>query len=75
MPKYSFECYLWASVHPQPQDGGHEDALARTARQMPLGFLRVWLQLCGKGAAAPANSGVSKHDYPTADQAVGERGF
>lgn len=23
------------------------------------------------GGSAPANSGVSKHDYPTADQAVG----
>ena len=75
MPKYTFECPACEvqfertlkmdehPTHPCPSCRG----------QAP----RVWMgqgfgfDFAAPANAAPANTGVAKHDYPTADQAVG----
>lgn len=72
MPKYSFECSpcdlqfhrtLKIGTHPTHECPKCGDQAPRLWESFGFAF--------APGGKAPANSGVSKHDYPTADYAVG----
>lgn len=71
MPKYSFECECGLQFTRTLKMGEHKthecpnckDDAARVFEGFGFSF--------AQGGAAPGNSGVTKHDYPTADQAVG----
>lgn len=75
MPKYTFECASCDARftrklkmgehpdHPCPSCGSQADRLWDGES---FGF-----DFQESTTAAPGNSGVSKHDYPTADQAIG----
>lgn len=72
MPKYSFECSncsthfsrnLKMGEHPTHECPNCHEEAPRAWEGFGFSFAR--------GGSAPANSGVAKHDYPSADQVVG----
>lgn len=72
MPKYSFECSACNLFFSRNLKMGDYKALScpncnSDAPRVFEGFGFNFAQ----GGSAPANSGVAKHDYPTADYAVG----
>lgn len=73
MPKYAFQCPQCGPFNRTLKIGNHQDhpcPVCHTTSPRVLagqGFGFAFAQ----GGSAPANSGVSKHDYPTADQVVG----
>lgn len=75
MPKFAFECGACQVQFERTLKMGEHVDHPCPACQQPAP--RLWM---GQGfafdfaapvASAPANTGVAKHDYPTADQAVG----
>jgi len=75
MPKYTFECPGCQTQFTRTlKMGGHEDHLCPSCgtsaprfwggQGFGFGF--------AEGSGAPGNTGVTKDDYPTADQAVGK---
>lgn len=75
MPRYSFECpscdaqftrKLKMGKHPHHACPSCGDSADRVWEGESFGF-----DFQESATAAPGNSGVSKHDYPTADQAIG----
>ena len=76
MPKYTFECQSCQVQFSRNLKMGEHQTHPCPACQTPAA--RLWMgQGFGFGfevppGAAPANTGVAKHDYPTADQAVGQ---
>lgn len=71
MPKYRFDCSCGLSFQRTLKMGEHPThacpACKGDAPRVFEGFGFNFAQ----GGSAPANSGVTKHDYPTADQVVG----
>lgn len=72
MPKYSFQCTpcelefsrtLKMANHPDHECPKCGESAPRAWESFGFSF--------ALGGSAPANSGVSKHDHPTADHAVG----
>lgn len=71
MPKYSFECECGTQFSKTLKMGEHPTHECPNCEQEAP---RVWEGFgfsFAPGGSAPANSGVAKHDYPTADYAVG----
>jgi putative FmdB family regulatory protein len=72
MPKYSFECKCGMQFTRTLKMGDHQShscpSCSEPAPRVFEGFGFNFAQ----GGSAPANSGVAKHDYPTADLAVGK---
>lgn len=71
MPKYSFECPCGLRFSRSLKMGEHPTHICPSCDQEAP---RVWEGFAfnfAQGGSAPGNSGVAKHDYPTADQAVG----
>jgi len=71
MPKFTFECACETQFTRTLKMGEHKThecpACGKDATRVWEGFGFAF----APGGKAPANSGVSKHDYPTADYAVG----
>lgn len=76
MPKYTFECpgcqtqferTLKMGEHPTHPCPSCQGAAPRVWMGQGFGF-----DFAASQGAAPANTGVAKMDYPTADQAVGQ---
>jgi putative FmdB family regulatory protein len=71
MPKYTFACECGLEFTRNLKMGEHKthdcpnchESAARVFEGFGFGF--------AQGKSAPANSGVTKHDYPTGDYAVG----
>jgi hypothetical protein len=71
MPKYTFECDCNLRFVRTLKIGQHISHVCPDCGQEAL---RVWEGFAfefSRDGKSPANSGVSKHDYPTADIAVG----
>lgn len=72
MPKYSFECTCGLMFTRTLKMGDHQNHPCPNCKgDAPRVFEGFGFNFAESAAAAPGNSGVSKHDYPTADQAVG----
>jgi len=72
MPKYSFECSCGLSFTRTLKMGEYPVQECPKCREAaPRVFEGFGFAFAQGASQAPANSGVSKHDYPTADQAVG----
>lgn len=75
MPKYTFECSTCNTQFERTLKMGEHPTHPCPACQGPAP--RVWMgqgfgfDFAASQKAPPANTGVTKHDYPTADQAVG----
>lgn len=75
MPKYTFACPTCNTEFERTLKMGEHPTHPCPACQGPAP--RVWMgqgfgfDFAASQKAAPANTGVTKHDYPTADQAVG----
>jgi len=71
MPKFSFECACSTQFTRTLKMGDHAThECPACGAEAP----RLWETFgfdFAKGGKSPANSGVSKHDYPTADRVVG----
>lgn len=72
MPRFSFECECGIQFSKTLKMGAHEfhpcpDCYS-DAKRLYEGF---GFGFAAPQGAAPGNTGVAKHDYPTADQAVG----
>src|SRR5512142_2376137 len=72
MPKFTFDCQCGNQFVLSLPQGEHK---THPCPSCGLVAARVWegfgFNVAVEGGSAPANSGVAKHDYPTADQAVG----
>ena len=72
MPKFTFECTCGTQFTRSLNQGEHRTHICP---QCGTGAARVWESFGFNFATVPTkaigNSGVTKHDYPTADQAVG----
>ena len=75
MPKYTFECETCQSQFKRTLKMGEHQS--HPCPQCHSQASRVWAgqgfshNFAASASAAPANTGVSKHDYPTSDQVVG----
>jgi putative FmdB family regulatory protein len=71
MPKYTFECICTVRFSRTLKMGQHPTHKCPSCgAEAPRLFEEFAFEFARQGKA-PANSGVSKHDYPTADIAVG----
>ena len=71
MPKFTFECKCGLNFSRTLKMGDHKTFECPSCHEEAP---RVWESFgfsFAPGGSAPANSGVSKHDYPSADQIVG----
>ncbi len=75
MPKFVFECAACQMQFERTLKMGEHPDHPCPSCQAPAP--RVWMgqgfgfDFSAQATGAPANTGVTKHDYPTADQAVG----
>lgn len=71
MPKYSFECGCGLNFTRTLKMGDHKTHDCPNCGEAAPRLFEGFGFAFAPGGKAPGNSGVSKHDYPTADQAVG----
>jgi len=71
MPKYTFECTCGLQFTRTLKLDNHKAHICPDCSQEAPRLLEGFGFAFAPGGTAPANSGVSKHDYPTADYAVG----
>ncbi len=72
MPKYSFSCECGAKFTKTLKIGEHKTHVCPSCSGMAQQVIEGFGFNFALGGKAPGNSGVTKHDYPTADQAVGQ---
>jgi putative FmdB family regulatory protein len=71
MPKFTFECKCGLNFTRNLKMGDHKTFECPSCHEEAA---RLWESFgfsFAPGGSAPANSGVTKHDYPNADQIVG----
>jgi hypothetical protein len=71
MPKFTFECKCGLSFTRVLPLGNHKTYLCPSCKEEAPRVLESFGFNFAEGGKAPGNSGVSKHDYPSADQVVG----
>jgi putative FmdB family regulatory protein len=72
MPKYSFICECGAKFTKTLKIGEHKTHICPSCSGMAKQVIEGFGFNFALGEGPPGNSGVTKHDYPTADQAVGQ---
>lgn len=71
MPKFTFSCRCKLTFTRNLPLGDHKTHTCPACSQQATRVLEGFGFNFSQGGKAPGNSGVAKHDYPTADQVVG----
>jgi len=72
VPKYLFSCDCGATFTQTLKIGEHKTHVCPSCSGMAKQVMPKFGFNFALGKNSPGNSGVTKHDYPTADQAVGQ---
>lgn len=71
MPKYSFTCECGCEFSRTLKMGEHKTHECPNCQEAAARVFEGFGFAFAQGGSAPANSGVTKHDYPTDDYVVG----
>lgn len=71
MPRYTFECACGLQFTRTLSMGEHRTNECPNCKEDAPRLFESFGFNFAQGSGAPGNSGVTRHDYPTADQAVG----